>query len=63
MQEVKGKVVAQTSYDLDKSPFIALRFNRIDGMNYGRSHVESYLGDLRSLESTIKSLFKEFLSK
>ena len=50
MQEVKGKVVFQTSYDLDKSPFIALRFNRIDGMNYGRGHVESYLGDLKSLE-------------
>ena len=36
MQEVKGKIVT-VFYDLDKSPFIALRFNRIDGMNYGRS--------------------------
>ena len=58
MQEVKGKVVFQTSYDLDKSPFIALRFNRIDGMNYGRGHVESYLGDLKSLEGLSRSILE-----
>ena len=57
-QEVKGKIVAQTSYDLDKSPFIALRFNRIDGMNYGRGHVESYLGDLKSLEGLSRSILE-----
>ena len=58
MQEVKGKIVAQTFYDLDKSPFIALRFNRIDGMNYGRGHVESYLGDLKSLEGLSRSILE-----
>ena len=57
-QEVKQKIVFQTSYDLDKSPFIALRFNRIDGMNYGRGHVESYLGDLKSLEGLSRSILE-----
>ena len=50
MQECGKKIILQTKYKLDQLPFIALRFNRVDGMDYGRGHCESYLGDLKSLE-------------
>ena len=52
-QEVKGRTIPGTSgsYPLDKSPWIALRFTKIDGEDYGRSYVEEYLGDIRSLEA------------
>lgn len=37
-------------YPQEKSPWIALRFARIEGESYGRGFVEEYLGDLKSLE-------------
>jgi len=37
-------------------PFIPVRLNKIDGENYGRSYVEEYYGDLRSLEDFSKSI-------
>ena len=43
-------------YPLDKLAYIPLRFNRIDGSNYGRSFVEEYLGDLQSLEYLTKAV-------
>lgn len=39
-----------------ESPFIFLRWNSIDGEDYGRGHCEEYLGDLRSLEGLSKSI-------
>lgn len=52
-QEVGGVVVEKTrgTYPLDKCPWIAIRFTKIDGENYGRGYVEEYLGDFRSLEN------------
>ena len=52
-QEVKGLVIpgSEGTYPLDKSPWIPLRFTKIDGEDYGRGYVEEYLGDLRSLEA------------
>ena len=44
--------------NLDKLPFIALRFNRIDGMNYGRGHCETFEGDLRSLEGLTRAILE-----
>ena len=32
------------------SPWLVLRFNTVDGEDYGRGRVEEFLGDLRSLE-------------
>lgn len=35
----------------DELPFIPLRWTSINGENYGRGHVEQFLGDFRSLEA------------
>lgn len=40
----------------DASPFIVLRFNTVDGENYGRGRVEEFLGDLRSIEALAQAL-------
>lgn len=43
-------------YPLDKSPWMPLRWSKIDGEDYGRGHVEEYLGDLRSLEALSQAI-------
>jgi hypothetical protein len=57
-QEVKGYTVpgSKGSYPLDKSPWIPLRFTKIDGEDYGRGYVEEYYGDLVSLEALTKAI-------
>ena len=40
----------------DKSPFLPLRFVTVDGEDYGRSRVEEFLGDLKSLEALMQAL-------
>lgn len=57
-QEVKGLEVpgSRGSYPLDKSPWLPLRWTRIDGEDYGRGHCEEYIGDLYSLEGLEKAL-------
>lgn len=57
-QEVKGEKVKGTegTYPKDKSPWIPLRFSKIDGEDYGRGYVEEYYGDLRSLEALTKAI-------
>lgn len=57
-QEVKDVIVegSEGDYPLDKSPWIALRFSKIDGEDYGRGYVEEYYGDLRSLEALTKAI-------
>jgi hypothetical protein len=57
-QEIGKQKVFEKYYDLDKLPFIALRFNRIDGMNYGRGHCETFEGDLRSLEGLTRAILE-----
>ena len=57
-QEVNKVKVFEETFDLDKLPYLALRFNRIDGMNYGRGHVESFLGDLKSLEGLTRAILE-----
>lgn len=37
-------------------PFIPLRWTAINGENYGRGHVEQYIGDFRSLEALYQIL-------
>ena len=57
-QEVNGQVIPGTdgSYPKDASPWIALRATRVDGEDYGRSYLEEYAGDLRSLEGLSQSV-------
>lgn len=52
-QEVCGTLIPESEgrYELDKLPYIALRFNRTDGEDYGRGYVEEYIGDIKSLEA------------
>ena len=57
-QEVKGFILYKKEYTKETLPYIALRFNRIDGMNYGRGHVESFIGDLKSLEGLSRAILE-----
>lgn len=52
-QECRGQVVEGTTgtYRRHECPWIPVRMYHVAGENYGRSYVESVLGDLRSLES------------
>lgn len=52
-QEVNGHIVPSSrgSYPLDALPWLPLRLVKVDGEDYSRSHVEEFLGDLRSLEN------------
>ena len=57
-QEVEDEVIprSQQKFPLMKSPWIPIRMVKIDGESYGRSFVEEYLGDLRSLEALSKAI-------
>lgn len=57
-QEVQGIEIpgSKGTYPKDRSPFIPLRFSRIDGEDYGRGFVEEYIGDLRSLEALTQAI-------
>jgi hypothetical protein len=57
-QEVKGFKVAgsEGTYPLEKSPWIPVRFIKVDGENYGRGYVEEYLGDIKSLEGLTQAI-------
>ena len=57
-QEAFDKVIpgTQGKAPKDASPWLVLRFNSIDGENYGRGRVEEFLGDFRSLEALSQAL-------
>jgi hypothetical protein len=57
-QDINGVRIpgSEGSYKLDKNPYIALRFTRIDGESYGRGYVEEYLGDVQSLEGLTRAI-------
>ena len=57
-QEIQGKIVpgSEGTYPKDKSPWIPVRFTKIDGENYGRGYVEEYLGDIKSLEGLSQAI-------
>jgi hypothetical protein len=58
VQEIKGITVpgSKGTYPLDKSPWIPLRYIAVDNEDYGRSFVEEYLGDIKSLEALTKAI-------
>ncbi len=50
---------SEVSYkNRDELPFIPLRWTAINGENYGRGHVEQYIGDFRSLEALYQILIE-----
>ncbi len=57
-QEVEGQVVPESrgTYKKELLPWRALRMVHLDGEDYGRSYVEEYIGDLKSLEGLMESL-------
>ncbi len=46
------------TYPIDKCPWFPLRWTRVDGEDYGRAHVDSILGDLKSLEALTKAILE-----
>lgn len=57
-QEVRGKILKDTEsyYEKDKLPWLPLRMTKNTGESYGRSYVETVIGDLKSLELLSKSV-------
>lgn len=59
-QEVAGERIEGTDGEgpLDGCPFIPLRMYWVAGEDYGRSYVENYLGDLKSLEALTQAIIE-----
>lgn len=57
-QEAFDKIIPNTRSTAPKnaSPWLVLRFNQVDGEDYGRGRVEEFLGDIRSLEGLSQAL-------
>jgi len=57
-QEVDGEVVPNSLSKAPKeiTPWLPLRFNVVDGEDYGRGRIEEYLGDLKSLEGLMQAM-------
>lgn len=57
-QEIDNKILPKSrgTSPLDSNPWIALRFNTVDGEAYGRGRVEEFIGDLKSLEALSQAL-------
>ena len=57
-QEVDDKVIegSHSTAPKNASPWLVLRFNTVDGEDYGRGRVEEFIGDLRSLDSLSQAL-------
>ena len=57
-QEVFDKILpgSRSTAPKDASPWIPLRYNVVDGEDYGRGRVEEFLGDFRSLEALTQAI-------
>ena len=57
-QEVEGMILkgSRSSAPKNASPWLVLRFNSVDGEDYGRGRVEEFMGDLRSLDGLSQAL-------
>lgn len=57
-QEISGQIIPGTDgqYPKGKSAWIPLRWAAVPNEDYGRGHVEEYIGDLYALESLSQSL-------
>lgn len=56
-QELEGKVLnnSEQEFPKDSVPWLPLRLRKMDGESYGRSYVDEYYGDLKTLNSLCKS--------
>ena len=59
-QECKGKEIPDTygRCPENASPWIVLRYEKLDSEDYGRSHTEQYYGDLTALESLYQAVIE-----
>jgi len=59
-QEAFDKIIPDSRSTAPKkaSPWLPLRFNTVDGEDYGRGRVEEFLGDLKSLDGLSQSLIE-----
>ena len=57
-QEVEDTIIpgSRSSAPKNASPWLVLRFNTVDGEDYGRGRVEEFIGDLRSLNGLAQAL-------
>ena len=57
-QEVFDQIIpgSRSTAPKDASPWIVLRYNVVDGEDYGRGRVEEFMGDFRSLEALTKAI-------
>jgi len=57
-QEVDGEILEETQGKSPKTttPWLPLRFNVVDGEDYGRGRIEEYVGDLKSLEGLMQAM-------
>jgi hypothetical protein len=57
-QEVSDKILpgSRSTAPKNASPWLVLRFNTVDGEDYGRGRVEEFLGDLKTLEGLSQAL-------
>ncbi len=57
-QEVDGEIIEDSYGKAPKNttPWLPLRFNIVDGEDYGRGRIEEYLGDLKSLEGLMQAM-------
>lgn len=57
-QEVADQPIPEAagSYPIDKSPWLPLRYTRVEGEDYGRGFIEEYFGDLKSLEGLTQAI-------
>jgi hypothetical protein len=57
-QEAENRIIPGTESKAPKSAtaWLPLRFNIVDGEDFGRGRIEEYLGDLKSLEALMQAL-------
>ena len=57
-QEVDGEIIDDSYGKSPKTttPWLPLRFNVVDGEDYGRGRIEEFLGDLKSLEGLMQAM-------
>ena len=59
-QECYDKIIegSRSTAPKNASPWLPLRFNTVDGEDYGRGRVEEFLGDLKSLDALSQALIE-----
>lgn len=59
-QEVDGIEIPDSkgSYPADETPWMALRWTKVSGQDYGRGLVEEYIGDIRALDGLSRAILE-----